>query len=408
MLIRRISILILCLSFVTLVRAQWTETLTPAFHHLYAIEVVNNDLVFAGGYGGPLIRSTDGGEQWEEISIPNVSTISSIHFFDTTNGWMVASSSDFGVKDYLLKTTDGGDTWTTMSNSAEYSTMDWLTDQIGHVGTWAGTILKTEDGGETWEQIATPVENNIYQIKFIDTEFGYACSTTNKLMYTEDGGASWTVLPQGGISKFFFFDKLNGFVTTHNGRIGKTIDGGLSYTFYDTPYPDYKLRSVFFTNALEGYVIGGLDCSNGTCTNKPALFKTVDGGVSWTEEVDHPFEGQDIGFYGIDVAPNGVPYIAASDRFILTNGSFTNVNDLNNEQVLKIFPNPSFGKIVVEIPEGVSEIKAYRLDGTEVFRSESGFSKTEQIDLSHLGKGIFILTLFSEDEKPYSKRVIIN
>ena len=137
MLIRRISILILCLSFVTLVRAQWTETLTPAFHHLYDIEVVNNDLIFAGGYGGPLIRSTDGGEQWEEISIPNVSTISSIHFFDATNGWLVASSSDFGVKDYLLKTTDGGDTWTTMSNSAEYSTMDWLTDQIGHVGTWA-------------------------------------------------------------------------------------------------------------------------------------------------------------------------------------------------------------------------------------------------------------------------------
>ena len=40
--------------------AQWTDMTTPSIYHLYSIETVTEDLVYAGGYGGAFIKTNQG------------------------------------------------------------------------------------------------------------------------------------------------------------------------------------------------------------------------------------------------------------------------------------------------------------------------------------------------------------
>ncbi|MFZ0914562.1 MAG: YCF48-related protein [Candidatus Korobacteraceae bacterium] len=90
---------------------QWTRVLDDQPVIFHAVAVMGSD-VWAGGNGGALFHSPDGGEHWSKVSLAansNVETgaIVSIRFDDPQHG-VVASGS--GTR---WATTDGGITWTT-------------------------------------------------------------------------------------------------------------------------------------------------------------------------------------------------------------------------------------------------------------------------------------------------------
>ena len=57
-----------------------------------------------------LYRTSDGGQQWVKLS-PDTSfkQVTSLDFVSSTLGWAI---SEQGQNTFLLKTTDGGETWT--------------------------------------------------------------------------------------------------------------------------------------------------------------------------------------------------------------------------------------------------------------------------------------------------------
>jgi hypothetical protein len=90
---------------------QWTRVLDDQPITFRAAAVIASD-VWAGGNGGALFHSSDGGEHWSKISLAansNVETgaIVSIRFDDSQHGVV---TSDGGTR---WATTDGGVTWTT-------------------------------------------------------------------------------------------------------------------------------------------------------------------------------------------------------------------------------------------------------------------------------------------------------
>lgn len=90
---------------------HWTRVLDDQPVIFHAVAVIGGD-VWAGGNGGALFHSSDGGEHWSKISLAansNVETgaIVSIRFDDSQHGVV---ASDSGTR---WATTDGGVTWTT-------------------------------------------------------------------------------------------------------------------------------------------------------------------------------------------------------------------------------------------------------------------------------------------------------
>jgi Photosynthesis system II assembly factor YCF48 len=88
---------------------QWTRALDDQPVTFHAVAVIGND-VWAGGNGGALFHSSDGGEHWSKASLAtnsNVETgaIVSIRFDDSQHGVL---ASDSGTR---WATTDGGVTW---------------------------------------------------------------------------------------------------------------------------------------------------------------------------------------------------------------------------------------------------------------------------------------------------------
>src|SRR5664280_783253 len=90
---------------------QWTRVLDEQPTTFHAVAVMGND-VWAGGNGGALFHSSDGGEHWSEVSLAansNVETgaIVSIRFDDPQHGVVACDS---GTR---WATADGGVTWMT-------------------------------------------------------------------------------------------------------------------------------------------------------------------------------------------------------------------------------------------------------------------------------------------------------
>ena len=90
---------------------EWTRALSDQPVTFRAVAAVGNNL-WAGGNGGALFHSSDGGQHWSKVSVAAGSKIEtgaivSIRFIDTQHGSVIAES---GTR---WATIDGGATWTT-------------------------------------------------------------------------------------------------------------------------------------------------------------------------------------------------------------------------------------------------------------------------------------------------------
>ena len=371
--------------------SQWTSMSTPASYHLYAINAVTEDVIYAGGYGGSLVKTTDAGANWEAVPYGTTDWVKDIHFFNPLEGWITTTASLMDDPAQLLKTTDGGQTWATVLNSEGYTNMSWLSQSVGFVGTQNGKMYSTSDGGVNWTPLSLPTTEYVGDLQFLNSQDGFAVSTDYHLHRTSDGGNTWQSFYHPGISDIHFHNKDVGFCVDSYGRIGKTTDGGETFTYWETPFPNYKLRDIKFDGMSNGYVVGGLDCSNGSCTTKPVLLTTTDGGNTWYNDLNHTIVNQDKGFYRIDVTPNGTPYLAGSHKLVHKNATLAGLSNVSNEETAVIIPNPNSGDFSVSLPEGVKALQVVSQSGQLLFEKNSGIGVNSFVSLQDVAPGMYFL-----------------
>src|SRR5687768_16848686 len=101
------------------------------------------------------------GETWQMLPTPPTPRVDDIFFVDQNNGWAAGGGSG-----NILKTTDGGDTWTVVKKSAFYlRSIEFLNSNIGFCGAFSTSgsapFYKTIDGGETWTDISSKIQPQI-------------------------------------------------------------------------------------------------------------------------------------------------------------------------------------------------------------------------------------------------------
>src|SRR5215216_6044062 len=76
---------------------------------LRGLSVVNDKIIWASGSGGTAVKSVDGGDSWKWLTVKGFEKIDfrDIEAFDSSNAIIMGIASPA----YILKTTDGGQTW---------------------------------------------------------------------------------------------------------------------------------------------------------------------------------------------------------------------------------------------------------------------------------------------------------
>ena len=167
-----------------------------------------------GTWNGELYGTTDGGSNWQVINQIkcNRPTPTSIHFISSSVGWIPLDVGAGPITGGLMYTCDGGKSFQVVganpnsdySDAAQKITsardVDFVSGQQG----WAiglntnhgDYLLRTKDGGATWTQVY-PALLPTQDISFADGKTGFglgALSDFGALLGSSDGGSSWQVV----------------------------------------------------------------------------------------------------------------------------------------------------------------------------------------------------------------------
>jgi|WetSurMetagenome_2_1015567.scaffolds.fasta_scaffold18966_3 photosystem II stability/assembly factor-like uncharacterized protein len=249
--------------------------------------------------------------QWEwRNPDPQANNILDSYFIDAMHGWAV------GYGGACIRTTDGGESWQNlqMPIHTNFESVQFLDSNKGFIGDWGGNLLETTDGGNNWNVQLIDTYANIF-IFFIDQNYGWILSSdivtsTFKVYRTSNGGNSWQshLLPiTRDLHDIYFIDSTKGFVISNLGDILMTVDGGVNWNYVNSPVTEF-LEKIIFKNPLEGFIIG----ANGT------LLQTTDGGTLWEYRVVGQYAHVDISFFGENIG-----IMVGANTYITNNGGIT-------------------------------------------------------------------------------------
>jgi photosystem II stability/assembly factor-like uncharacterized protein len=180
---------------------------------------------------------------------------------------------------------------------------------------------------QPWKQLpisnTTTFGSNLLGIHFVDDQIGYVVGTSGTISKTTDGGVNWVSQNIGSTTlslyAIYFIDANTGFTVGDGGYIRRTDDGGANWqtVTITNPPANASYRAVWFYNAYEGYIVGGVSGSSG------AILKTVNGGLNWTNISPSP-NNLDV-IYGIFFTDALTGYATDFNGRILktTNGGLT-------------------------------------------------------------------------------------
>jgi cysteine-rich repeat protein len=230
---------------------------------------VNNGI--AVGYSfydriGLVLRTTDGGATWTTVYSKAEQRLYAVDFADANTGLVVGASG------LILRTTDGGATWATSSYSvADLKSVDFIDANTAFITGSLGVVAKSSNGGVGWTLISYASGATIHSGDFIDANTGIVVSDYGHIRMTTDSGRTWTGLDIGTLQHIqgIEFIDANNMYASVEGRFYQSADGGSTWTTF---WPGTSAYGVDFIDANNGIVVGA-----------PGLIgKTTDGGATWT------------------------------------------------------------------------------------------------------------------------------
>ncbi len=245
-------------------QAQWTKQNAGTDASFRSIHAVSKKTVWAGGSKGTVLRTTNGGNSWQVISVKDAETLDfrDIHAVNDKIAFaMSAGDADKGAAK-IFKTTDGGTTWKVVLHSTEkgvfFDSMDFWNEKegilIGDPIDDKPFIIRTLDGGETWNRIEK-----------------------DKLPSIQEGEASFAASGTAAIAKGAGKAWLN-----TQSRVFFTPDKGETWQVYKTPFQQGQTSGIFglhFWNENQGIAVGGDYKNDKSKTENVAI--THDAGKTW-------------------------------------------------------------------------------------------------------------------------------
>ncbi|MBM3268520.1 MAG: hypothetical protein FJZ01_12795 [Candidatus Sericytochromatia bacterium] len=191
----------------------------------------NEAFVMGGGAAGVVIRTTDGGQNWTTVRSVGSAFYYDLRFINATDGFLL------GTGDGCFKTTDGGATWTSLSTSINGYSLG-VFDALNLVAAYDTSFRRSADGGAT--TAARYTAPNLYGIWPVSTNVIWGTNTSS-VQRSLDGGATWTSVLSAsnyGYKSLAALDANTAVLARSNGQIQQTVNGGANWsTVYNVPDP---------------------------------------------------------------------------------------------------------------------------------------------------------------------------
>ena len=275
----------------------WARQPSGSLAWLHSIFFLDQTHGWAVGSKGALLATDDGGKTWKARSGPTDDILRDIYFADTQNGWIVCERNIYQLKSnddprtYLMNTTDGGENWQRIEIPDLDVTSRMLRAVFSPSGRgWAfgenGAVYKSS-GDANWVRLKPPTRHLLLGGTFIDDHRGWIVGAGATILQTSDGGETWLVsqLADARGVRFnatSFVGNRLGWAVGSGGNIYRTTNGGLTWQPQQSGV-SADLFDVKFIDALEGWAVG----ADGT-----AIY-TADGGLNWVTQpsgTTHPLE----------------------------------------------------------------------------------------------------------------------
>ncbi len=244
---------------------SWQVTPTGSSDEFRGLAAVSRRVVWVSGEAGTVLRTTDGGATWQDVSPPAAQGEALRDIEATGADHAVVLAIGEGEDSKIYSTDDGGQTWTEVFQNtlptAFFDCMAFSNDGTGlamsdPVDGYV-RLARTTDWGRTWTLMSTDG-----MPPALDGEFGFAASGT--CIVSGPGHNFW--IGTGGDQP----------------RVFHSTDGGLHWTVVDTPVrggASAGIYSLDFRDPQHGIAVGGdyTDPTNGA----DAAAYSDDGGRTW-------------------------------------------------------------------------------------------------------------------------------
>jgi len=248
------------------------EVLNPlASIHPYSFDFTKPDKPWIADYYG-LYKSTDSGYNWEQVYIPDESGFGLVYFISELTGFLHSREGR------MLKTTDGGNNWALVKDNFYTGQIDFINDSVGYAIN-SKTLIRTTDRGNTWPDVLLQASISSYlDFFFIDEDNGWVAGRNSLLLNTTNGGSTWdtvAVPTQEDINLqvvHFYNDSIGKVFTKY--ECFNTFDAGLSWEIINVPTMEYRNMSF----PTDNYI----------CSVYEEIQFSVDTGLSWSSpEIGH-------------------------------------------------------------------------------------------------------------------------
>lgn len=253
---------------------SWSTQNSLAPLTLSKVKATDAGLVYAITQSGNLVKSTDYGANWNLFNTGILGSYTDVDFTSINRGF---ASGSFG----LIQTTDGGVTWTNISNlpSGASGTLlhsvDFKTALIGYACGEFGNIVSTTNGGTSWNLYTSSTQADLFEVVALGNTKAICAGNFGELYSTNNSGTSFSDIQQRyitvGLNAITTPNSLDIFAAGNQGTIIKSSNSGSSWTTLTTPTTE-TLNDIQFINANIGVCVG----------NTGTLLRTANGGSTWS------------------------------------------------------------------------------------------------------------------------------
>ena len=283
--------LLLC-SYQLKVNSQWVEQNSNSGLWLTSVYFLNENTGVIGSseplplisnfYGGEILRTTNGGTNWQRVLLDSNLRVKSFYFTDQFTGFAVGGSyASYGK---IMKTTNAGANWFTYLNNDppgsyyHFYNIYFANNNTGFLSNQTG-VLKTVNGGINWN-ICLNLNDytfgylSLKKLHFFDVNTGIVLSDSGKIYRTANSGVNWSISYVDHLTSFrdiAFANSNTGFAVGLEGKFYRTSNGGLNWLEISLG-TNNSLYAIRFPNSLTGYI-----------SKDNGVLKSTDGGTTWNE-----------------------------------------------------------------------------------------------------------------------------
>lgn len=239
------------------------------------------------------------------------------------------------AKGSIYRTGDQGLTWRRAGSLAQLRSINdiymhnpnegWLVGDNGIVANTENASSTTEQG-PVWLGVETEMGRNIRILDFYNSDVGWFSGNSSDIYLTTDGGVNWQAIDKGTSSNFSDFEIINENTliacrsrqSSASMKVHKTTNQGADWSTYDIdhemiqePYTISHNARIAFLDSSIGFIVARVNLISASTVNNFQIFRTMDGGETWTTE-GFPFNP------GLHIPHNITDLILDGNRLVFT------------------------------------------------------------------------------------------